>query len=64
MGEWQPIETYDKLSLKNRPEFAVFYVEAASDTHFSLGATVAHTRNYGSRNVTHWMPLPPPPEQT
>ena len=64
LGTWQPIETYDKL--KKKPEFAVFYVQPKEGNrpYTGLPRMIVTERRYGSRVVSHWMPLPAPPERT
>ena len=62
-NEWLPIDTYDKL--KKKPGFAVFYVAEIKKRHrnnYGLPETIALSRSFGSRDVTHWMPLPEPPK--
>lgn len=61
LGTWQPIETWDKL--KKKPEFAVFYVQPKEGNrpYTGLPRMIVTERRYGSRVVSHWMPLPAPP---
>ena len=61
MSEWQLIETYDALDKK--PQFAVFWIkEHKTNNHrdYTLKADVVTSRTFGSREVTHWMPIDPP----
>jgi len=54
MSEWQPIETAPKeggfLAANSKEVWAAWHYDSP---HW-------HAR-YGSRNATHWMPLPEPP---
>ena len=61
---WIPIETYDNL--KNKPKLAVFYVKESGDEGWTncLPETISTDRTMGRRTITHWMPLPEPPEQS
>lgn len=66
MMEWQPIETYDKMPLKKRPKLAAFYFKKSDESRLRqnwLAGTVQMSRSFGVRICTHWMPLPPPPEE-
>ena len=61
MSEW--IKCEDRLPPKNAGEILV-YVGEQNEGRDKLGA---HMRvqtgiNYGFRKVTHWMPLPKPPD--
>jgi len=60
---WLPIETYDKL--KKKPRYAVFWVAAKPPNNeyqpqTALREMVCLERHFGSRDVTHWMPLEEP----
>lgn len=61
--EWQPIETYD--ALKKKPEFAIFFVQEhkGERSYTGLSATVSTERRFGSRVVSHWMPIEAPNDQ-
>jgi len=63
MSEWMPIETYD--ALKKKPEHAAFAVKATTPRRsgdITLAAIIVLQRNYGSREVTHWIELPALPK--
>lgn len=64
--EWQPIETYDTLPNKERPERAVFYFERMPPTrpgNPNWPGIMRMERSVGVRNCTYWMPLPAPPKE-
>lgn len=62
MSGWRPIAEYDRLMVK--PPFAAFFFEAVLSARFGgfdLPPIVRTERTYGSRDCTHWVPLPDPP---
>lgn len=62
--EWLPIEDFDNLPPKKRPENAVFLFRAENGfhAHTFLRPTIRTTRVYGARVATHLIPLPPQPK--
>jgi len=64
---WRPIAEYDALPAKDRPRRAAFYFKSEPRPNrpdAGLGATVQVERNYGFRTCTHWLPLPPDPQES
>jgi uncharacterized membrane protein len=79
MGEWQPIETYWRVPDKTKPILVYFPnwgVEKVKSEFTGADTFVFGNRQVLARKPdwldcksgpsippTHWMPLPPPPEQ-
>ena len=63
MSDWQPIETYDKLTRK--PKLAVFRFASVANSRNEMDEVYQLRRTYGFRTCTHWMPfIPATPETT
>lgn len=57
-GGWQPLSSYDALDTK--PRFAVFFFPAIEVNGCSLPEEVKTSREYASRECTHWHPIQDP----